>query len=154
VKWLDRPLDTGHGLCFVGTTGVGKTTLACRLVDALCRRGNPAYYLNWPLFLAWVRQGIDTTEGSGDALTAICNAPVLVLDDLGREKPSEWTKDQLYVVMERRYSEALPTIVTTNETTDAWDTRFGAAVASRLHEMCQVVPMVGQDMRKHKETEA
>jgi DNA replication protein DnaC len=71
-----------------------------------------------------------------------------VLDDLGAEKPSEWTCEKLLELVDERYVQARPTIVTSNLPPNKLSTHVGERVASRLAEMCTVVPVVGQDRRR------
>ncbi len=98
---------------------------------------------------AWYGDG--GTPGSvleTDSIVSLCKAPVLAIDDIGREKSSEWTKQTLYTVIESRYSNAMPTLIATNEPPVAWDSKFGEAVASRMHEMCEVLYILGEDRRR------
>ena len=60
---------------------------------------------------------------------------MLILDDLGAEKPSDWVKEQLYVIINRRYENMLPTIITTNCTMNELKDRIGERTASRIIEM-------------------
>jgi len=149
-RWLTEFSDgTENGLLFMGPTGTGKTTLLCRCIDKLCRDGVWAHYLNWPVHLHMMRASIGSTDTlETDSIVSLCKAPVLAIDDIGREKSSEWTKQTLYTVIESRYSNAMPTLIATNEPPVAWDSKFGEAVASRMHEMCEVLYILGEDRRR------
>ena len=74
-------------------------------------------------------------------------ADLLVIDDLGAEKPSEWTQERLYSVVDHRYANRLPLIVTGNLPPAKLAEQTGDRVASRLAQMCRVVPMTGPDRR-------
>lgn len=78
------------------------------------------------------------------------HADLLVIDDLGAEKPSEWTQERLYSVIDHRYANCLPLLVTGNLPPAVLAEQTGDRVASRLAEMCRgrVVPMTGTDRRR------
>ena len=76
---------------------------------------------------------------------------LLVLDDLGKEKPSEWVEETLYEIINARYVRRLPVIITTNVGLKAVETRYpwnGEAIVSRLFEMCAGVKVGGDDWRR------
>jgi DNA replication protein DnaC len=72
---------------------------------------------------------------------------VLVIDDLGQEKQTEWTRQILYDVVNYRYEHRLPIIITTNFTEDGLANYVGHPVWSRLYEMCDAVHTSGGDHR-------
>jgi DNA replication protein DnaC len=76
------------------------------------------------------------------------NAALLVIDDIGAEKASEWTQERLYSVIDHRYANCLPLIVTSNLPPSKLAEQTGERAASRLAEMCQVVAMTGGDRRR------
>jgi DNA replication protein DnaC len=89
--------------------------------------------------------------GSDDARSVvdICQrAGLLLLDDLGAEKPSEWTQERLYELIDERYAWQRPLIVTSNVPPKALAEWVGDRVASRLAEMCVVVALTGPDRRR------
>lgn len=74
---------------------------------------------------------------------------LLLLDDIGAEKTSEWTEEVLYRLIDYRYNHCLPTIFTTNVVTSELRNKLGDRVASRLAEMCKtVVTLTGDDRRR------
>ena len=80
---------------------------------------------------------------------------LLVIDDLGKEKPTEWALQMIYSVIDRRYNALKPIIVTTNFTASELIKRFGDssignAIVDRLFEICQYVPIEGESYRKRK----
>ncbi len=105
-----------------GSVGWGKTHLAVAVLNWRIDHpedGQPGKYVNCPDFLAHLRQGIDE-GGFEDTLTLYREVPLLVLDDLGAEYQRRrgdaptWADEQIYRVMDHRYRERMPTIVTTN----------------------------------------
>jgi DNA replication protein DnaC len=89
-----------------------------------------------------------------DLLRPVMEAELLVLDDLGAEKPSEWVEETMNLIVNTRYNERRPTIFTTNyedlpdETqADSLKVRVGFRMHSRLHEMCEFLEYEGGDYR-------
>ena len=89
-----------------------------------------------------------------DILRPVMDAELLVLDDLGAEKPSEWVEETMNLIVNTRYNERRPTIFTTNyedlpdETElDSLKARVGFRLHSRLHEMCEFLEYDGGDYR-------
>lgn len=148
-------------LFIAGDVGTGKTFLASCLVRDLHRRG---------VRVTWARVGdilreIKGTFGKRDAEDVLFRyqaAGMLVLDDLGKERPTEWAVEQLFLLIDSRYSEKRPLIVTTNYgakalvnrlTPYAWDGRQGddttaRAIVDRLCEMCENVQLKGRSHRQ------
>ena len=144
--------------CCVGRHGVGKTHLAVAILkDVIRTKGARGYFYETRELLKLVR---DTYNNGGDAtemdvLRPVLDADLLVLDDLGAEKTSEWVQETLGLVVNTRYSERRPTIFTTNlvdspnpEDLNSMIVRIGARTRSRLFEMCEWVEMDGADTRQ------
>lgn len=74
--------------------------------------------------------------------------PLLILDDMHQEKGSEWAREQLFILINTRYNNGLPTIVTSQFPMEDIADRYGAQIASRLIETSQVVEFTGQDRRQ------
>ena len=72
---------------------------------------------------------------------------LLVLDDLGAEKPSEWVVEKLFQVVNYRYNEMLPTIFTSNLSPEELENRIGERTVARIIEMAKVIRMVGKNLR-------
>lgn len=147
-----------RGLLLRGQHGVGKTHLAVGILKAVIRtRGARAYFYETRELLKLVR---DTYSPGGEetemgVLRPVLEADLLVLDDLGAEKTSEWVQETLGLVVNTRYSEHRPTIFTTNlhdgpDSTDPHSmiVRLGARIRSRLFEMCDWVHLQGIDARE------
>jgi len=89
-----------------------------------------------------------------DILRPVMEAELLVLDDLGAEKPSEWVEETMNLIVNTRYNERRPTIFTTNyldspddADLDSLKVRVGLRMHSRLHEMCEFLEYDGGDYR-------
>jgi DNA replication protein DnaC len=145
------------GLLFHGPFGVGKTHLAVAILKAVIRKcGAKGYFFETPDLLRQVRHTynnrVDETEMG--VLAPVLNAELLVLDDLGTEKTSEWVQETLGLVVNTRYNARRPTILTSNlsdplDSTDpnSFAFQIGARTRSRLREMCEWIEMQGADIR-------
>lgn len=73
---------------------------------------------------------------------------IVILDDIGAEKPSDWVEEQLYGIIDLRYRMQRSTIFTTNCTLKQLESQIGSRVVSRIFEMCEGVKVGGEDWRK------
>lgn len=103
-------------LYLYGTYGDGKTYLVAATVNDLRAAGHLAIFCVVPKMLNWLRAAFE--QGSGRSHPAdlqwLCDAPVLALDDLDAQKPTEWGDEQLYNILDERYRSHRPTIITSN----------------------------------------
>lgn len=137
----------GGSLLLLGPTGVGKTWQAYGAVRALISSGA---LVDWrvvtapDLFASLRPGGCDNPE---QEFAGYATVPVLVLDDLGSEKSSEWTEEYLCRLVNTRSEWERPTLFTSNVQPDQFGKRFGRRVTSRLIGMCTQVTMTGPDRR-------
>jgi DNA replication protein DnaC len=148
----------GVGLFLEGQPGVGKTHLAVavlrRIIESTAARG---LFYDTRELLRLIRSTYDpsirTTEV--EVLRPVLTADLLVLDDLGAEKTSEWVDETMNLIVNTRYSERRLTLFTSNYPDIPDDTdpnsllfRIGARMRSRLHEMCEFVVLDAADYRE------
>jgi DNA replication protein DnaC len=101
-----------------------------------------------PELLRAIRKGFNQPNDDSDKLVKLTEeAQLLVLDDLGAEKPSDWVREQLYVIINRRYENMLPTIITTNCTTKELIDKIGQRTVSRIVEMTTPYKITAEDYR-------
>lgn len=129
AKWPPEP----HMLTFGSDTkGNGKTTLACAVLNEIAIR-HKVYgrFASWPELLRRMRatQSITATETLDSVMAPYSDAPVLVLDDVGVGRQTEFVEEQMYAEVNRRYMRGMPLVITTNTWT-ALDDR----VRSRLQD--------------------
>jgi DNA replication protein DnaC len=167
------PVDSdGQGLLFTGPVGVGKTHLAVGILRALIgERGAHGLFCDYRELLKEIQHSynaqVATTEL--EILRPVFDAEVLVLDELGAAKPTDWVWDTVALVLNTRYNDKRTTIITTNfplirseDSSIAGPTRgndrpmreetlkdrIGERMLSRLSEMCVAVEMNGKDFRQ------
>ena len=150
--------EVGRGLFFEGQPGVGKTHLAVAVLKQVIQTsGVRGLYYDTRDLLRVIRSTYDpsirTTEL--EILRPVMKADLLVLDDLGAEKTSEWVEETMNLIVNTRYNERRATIFTSNYPDIPDDTepnslvfRVGERMRSRLHEMCEFVIMDGADYRE------
>ena len=163
------PVDTaGKGLLFTGSIGVGKTHLAVGVLRRLVQeRGVKGLFCDYRELLKNIQNSynpqVNTTEL--ELLKPVFAAEVLVLDDLGAQKPNEWVWDTVALILNTRYNDQQTTIITTNypdlgagggaqteveraAREQTLGDRIGDRMRSRLAEMCVRVEMTGEDFRQ------
>src|SRR6266404_4726806 len=154
------------GLLFTGPIGVGKTHLAVGILHELIRnKGVSCLFCDYRELLKEIQNSynpsVQTTEL--EILRPIFEAEVLLLDELGAVKPTEWVWDTVSLILNTRYNNKRTTIITTNFSDqpagavagprgaareETLGDRIGERMRSRLHEMCRVVQMDGSDFRQ------
>jgi DNA replication protein DnaC len=169
-RFVDEyPVDTaGKGLLFVGTMGTGKTHLAVGVLRRLVReKGVRGLFCDYRELLKNIQNSYNPQVAVTELelLKPVFAAEVLVLDDLGAQKPNEWVWDTVALILNTRYNDKQSTIITTNypdqpagagNLPDAeraareptLGDRIGDRMLSRLAEMCIVVRTSGKDLRQ------
>jgi DNA replication protein DnaC len=148
---IDERLDAGQGLWLEGDPGTGKTTLAMLVSKAALDAGRTAAIYSLPGLLARIRRTYDGEAGEDSYFTffnRLVSVDLLHLDDLGAESRSEWVLEQLYAIVDRRYSDQRSIVVTTNLPLGELEQQIGARTVSRLVEICgEAINVPGADHR-------
>lgn len=149
VDGLGARLDEGRGLWFEGPQGTGKTTLAMLVSKHALAAGRSVAIYSVPRILSEMRDTFDDDAefGSTELIDRLTEVELLQLDDLGAERTSPWVLEQLYSVINARYEAERSVLVTTNLGRDELIEQVGARTVSRLTEMCDVIPLYGDDHR-------
>lgn len=160
--WVAKGHDA-QGLYLAGQVGTGKTHTAWTAVTEWCtatgtvphtpRETGPEGWSAAGPTVIFTRMVdlLDDFRPGGESVQRVrdCqHAALLVIDDLGAEKPSEWTQERLYSVVDHRYANCMPLLVTGNLPPRQLAEQTGSRVASRLAEMCEVIAMTGPDRRR------
>lgn len=167
----EYPMDN-TGLLLIGSIGVGKTHLAVGIIkELIISKGIPCLFYDYRELLKQIQNSYNDSVKATEleVLRPVFESEVLVLDELGAVKPTEWVWDTVSLILNTRYNNNRTTIITTNYPDDAardsngssefarahraargetLGDRIGERMRSRLHEMCRIVKMDGADFRQ------
>jgi DNA replication protein DnaC len=145
-----------RGILFTGPVGIGKTHLAVSILKGLTERGFPCLFYEFGALLKEIQDSYNPNTKASElaVLAPVLNADVLVLDELGASKPTDWVRDTMAHIINTRYNDRKATIFTTNypderknDREDTLEDRIGVRLRSRLFEMCRTIEMKGSDYR-------
>ena len=146
-----------RGALFMGTVGVGKTHLAVSILKGLTERGFSCKFYEFGALLKEIQDSYNSHTQSSElkVLSPIFDAEILVLDEIGASKPTEWVRDTMAHIINTRYNDKKLTIFTTNflderraEREEILEDRIGVRLRSRLYEMCKTIVIGGEDYRR------
>jgi len=156
-RFAERFPVVDKGLFLLGHPGVGKTHLAVAVLKLVIQdKGARGLFYDTRELLRLIRSTYNPLVHTAemDVLRPVMQADLLVLDDLGAEKTSEWVEETLNLIVNTRYNERRATLFTSNyeikediSDPDALAVRVGFRMWSRLHEMCEFVTLAGPDFR-------
>lgn len=152
-----------RGLIFMGPVGVGKTHLAVAIIrDLVEKKGIPCLFYEFGSLLKEIQNSYNPISQTSElkVLAPVFEADVLVLDELGASKPTDWVRDTMMQIINTRYNDKKLTIFTTNyldgrrrEGDETLEDRIGVRLRSRLYEMCKTVQIEGEDYRRKFDTQ-
>jgi len=158
----EYPLVDGKGLLLMGGTGVGKTHLIVALLKGLIEKGAEGLFVDYQELLKRIQSSYDPAALTAEhrVVRPVLETEVAVIDDLGSNRITDWVEDTINYLLNRRYNEKKPTLITANlkdermtgaagerVTHATFEERLGARVSSRLREMCRLVEIVAPDYR-------
>lgn len=147
VKGWEANREAGRGLYLCGSVGTGKTRLASMAaLDLIRRKGVPTLFHTSPALLDRLRPSAGPDERQA-WMGAATGAELLVLDDLGAEVPTDWTRERIFMLVNERNRRNVPTIYTSNVGPKELAGRLGERTASRIIETSDFVVMDGPDYR-------
>ena len=144
--------EQGKGLLLYGGVGTGKSFAAACIANALIDTGRTCLMTNF----ARVLNTLWSIEEKQAYIDSFNQFDLLVLDDLGAERRSEYAQEQVFNVIDGRYRSGLPLIITTNLGIDKIkkpDTIGNARIYDRVLEMCHPIELSGQSRRRKKVAE-
>ena len=158
------------GLLIIGKIGTGKTHLAVGIIkELILNRGISCLFYDYRELLKEIQNSYNSTVQTTelDVLRPVFETDVLVLDELGAVKPTEWVWDTVSLILNTRYNDNRTTIITTNfddqpaagvsgslspvraaNRAETLGDRIGERMRSRLHEMCRIISLDGTDFRQ------
>ena len=154
---FERHAVEGGGLYIEGTFGTGKTHLAAAIALYLIEKEWRVIFKTADDLFRDIKETFDKDDGSEQKILArYKECDLLIIDDLGKEQATDWTTAQLYAMLNDRYENQKPVIITTNFNEDgliAMESPRNVgehrirAILSRLHETTTAMTMIGQDWR-------
>jgi DNA replication protein DnaC len=145
---IDQHLDAGHGLWFMGPVGTGKTTLAMLVSKSALKAGRSVAIYSLPRLLNEIRDTYRAERSHIDLLDRLTAVDLLHVDDVGAERTNDWVLEELYSIVNARYEEQRSMVITTNILDrEALCAQITERTVSRLTEMCDELPLIGNDRR-------
>jgi DNA replication protein DnaC len=146
---IEGQLDAGRGLWFMGPVGTGKTTLAMLVSKAALNAGRSVAIYSLPRLLNEIRETAHGAERSHlDLLDRLTEVDLLHVDDVGAERTTDWVLEELYSIVNARYEDERSVVITTNILDrEALCEQISERTVSRLTEMCDELPLLGEDRR-------
>jgi DNA replication protein DnaC len=152
-----------RGIVFMGPVGVGKTHLSVAIIRELIeKKGITCLFYEFGTLLKEIQNSYNPISQTSElkVLAPVFDAEVLVLDELGASKPTDWVRDTMMQIINTRYNDKKLTIFTTNyldtrraERDETLEDRIGVRLRSRLYEMCRTIQIEGEDYRKKFDTQ-
>lgn len=157
-KFVEEYPVVDVGLLLLGRCGVGKTHLAVAALKELINKGIPALFYDFRDLLKEIQDSYNPNTHNSELkiLAPVFEAEVLVLDELGASKPTEWVQETMTHIINKRYNDKKVTIFTSNyldiplgsSYDETLTDRVGVRLRSRLHEMCRHLLIEGDDYRE------
>ena len=160
---VEPPKIECNGLLITGNYGTGKTHLAAAISNQLIREGIPVICMTMIDLLARIKQTFDRNDEATETeiMKIYEEVPLLVIDDIGSEQPTEWGSTKIFSIINARYEAYMPVIVTTNYTGDELirrmtpigpngqplDSKNAEKTLDRLKEMCIGIEMNWESWR-------
>lgn len=147
VDKFDRMMEVNQGLLLWGKPGTGKSHLAACIANALLDKGVPVVMTSC---IRLMDEMFNSDEAEGSILSRINTAKLLILDDLGAERGTEYAMEKVYDIIDARYRACKPMVITTNLTLDQLKTEPDSAkgrVYSRVLEICHPIRVECEEWR-------
>ena len=156
-KYSPKNDEISNSLFVSGGFGTGKTYLTVGLLRYYINRlpcqnfvepfKNLPIFITVPELLMKIRSCFSLNKCEETIVDKYSDCPLLILDDLGAEKTTEWVLQTLYIILNNRYSNLKRTIITSNLSLDELRDKIGDRIASRIAGMCKIVKLTGKDRR-------
>lgn len=133
--------ETKDGLCLWGVPGNGKTKLAGMIANAVHAKGYTVVFQKTTDLLERIRSTFnkDNKESESQIMRALRTCDLLILDELGAEKITDWVHDVMFRVIDGRYVDQKPVVITSNVAPSKLNEALGERIQDRIYEMCELV---------------
>ena len=150
-KYAEKFVKIGtapQGLLLHGSVGTGKTFASACISNYLMENGKTVLVMNLGLYLIKLKKEWD--EAESNVLEYVKHCDLLVIDDFGVEKTTEFVLDKAFALIDTRYRAEKPLIITTNLSLKEITDKFGSRISDRLQEMCYPLRVEGQSKRLNR----
>lgn len=149
-----------NSLLITGPKGTGKTHLAAAIANQLMAEGVPVVFATMIDLLAKIKSSFEkhgATNSENEIMRLYKTTDLLIIDDIGKEQPTEWALTKIYQIINARYEDYKPMIITSNYTTEelvermtppSGDKHTADATIDRILEMTYTVPLAGESWRQ------
>ena len=161
-KRFDGMQKTKRGMYIHGPVGVGKTHILYAMsnhMNEVAQKAREKLMIGYPTTLIYnatdmlrqIKRAFDNRVET-DVLDRILTFNgVLMLDDVGSEKMTEWVAETFYLIINNRYENMMPVVITSNYNLKDQSERIGDRTVSRIVEMCDVIELLGKDKRLNQQ---
>jgi DNA replication protein DnaC len=152
-KLVDNIIESRKGIYIHGECGTGKTHIAYAIYNHLIDNLKIKTKIkNLPDLLQYIKKDFDKENelisNENSYFNQIVNFNgLLIIDDIGTEKITEWVEETLYAIINKRYEEIYPTIFTSNLNLSQLKTKYGDRIVSRIVGSCDIIELTGDDKR-------
>lgn len=146
-----------NGLLITGPKGTGKTHLAAAIANQLMAEGVPVIFATMIDLLAKIKSSFESNGANEEQIMRLYKtADLLIIDDIGKEQPTQWALAKIYQIINARYEDYKPVIITSNYspaelvermTPNGGDKQTADATIDRIMEMTYIVPLAGDSWR-------
>lgn len=145
-------VDSRKGIYIFGSCGTGKTHICYSIVKYFDENKMKNWLLNMPELLKLLKEDFreenKLVSQENTNLSKIFNfRGLLIIDDIGSEKITDWVEETLYAIVNKRYEDVLPTIFTSNLSPEKLTEKYGDRIVSRIIGSCDIAELLGEDNR-------
>lgn len=134
AKAILEQKNISKGILFIGDSGVGKTFISSCIANYLMDNGKTVLIINLGLYLNKIKR--EWAEAENDILNYIKKCDLLIIDDFGGERVTEFVIEKAFLMIDTRYRSEKPMIITTNLNLSQLEKKFNAKIKNRIEEMC------------------
>ena len=144
MGWLQKPKNI---LCLLGNPGTGKTFFCAAAANWLLEKGQEVYYMNIRRFFEALQKAIGAGKNQYEEINKVSQKAILILDDLGASRNNDWQKEVILDLIDQRYSNEMPTIITSNLSFGEMSSVFDDRIERRIHNNDNVIIIQHSDIR-------